>query len=82
MEGKNLIVLKDFADKYNFSKVYKAGDTITQSKKFDEERVNDLISRGLVKVEGSDETTEGTTEETTEGAKGGKTGGKGKDKKK
>lgn len=37
-------VLKEFRDKFNFSKIYKAGDEVDG---FDKGRIADLVNRGL-----------------------------------
>lgn len=36
-------ILSDFRDKYDYSRLYKAGDVVT----FDKERCNELIELGL-----------------------------------
>jgi hypothetical protein len=46
---KKYIVLKDFADKNSISKHYKPGDELPEG--FGEDRLADIVSRGLAKVE-------------------------------
>lgn len=44
----NVKVLIKFVDKYDFSKTHNPGDIIDN---FDEARITDLVSRGLVEVD-------------------------------
>lgn len=41
-----VVVLNEFRDKYQFSHIFKVGETL----EFGDERANDLLSRGLVKL--------------------------------
>lgn len=43
-------VLKEFRDKFNFSKIYKAGDEVDG---FEKARIASLVERGLVETIGS-----------------------------
>lgn len=45
---KKLVVLSEFVDKDNFAKMYRVGDVVEFQ---DENRIEDLISRGLCEVE-------------------------------
>ena len=56
----NVKVLSKFVDKYDFSKEYKPGDVIDN---FDEARITDLVSRGLVEAYGDKEEKGDSTEE-------------------
>ena len=47
---KKVKVLTEFRDKFNFAKLYKAGDEVDG---FDADRIADLVKRGLVEVPGS-----------------------------
>ena len=45
---KKYIVISQFADKDNFSKLYNVGDDVS---KFDADRIKDCLSKGLIKEE-------------------------------
>lgn len=53
-------VLSKFVDKNDFSKTYNQGDIIDN---FDEARITDLVSRGLVEAYEDKEEKGGSTEE-------------------
>ena len=64
-------ILSDFRDKYDYSRLYKAGDVIT----LNEERRNELIALGLVEpFNKKEDTTEEEKEDTTEEEKEDTTG--------
>lgn len=55
-------ILSDFRDKYDYSRLYKAGDVVT----LNEERANELITLGLVEpLNKKEEATEEEKEEAT-----------------
>ena len=55
-------ILSDFRDKYDYSRLYKAGNVVT----FDKERCNELIELGLVEpLNKKEEATEEEKEEAT-----------------
>ena len=55
-------ILSDFRDKYDYSRLYKAGDVVT----LNEERANELITLGLVEPSNNkEEATEEEKEEAT-----------------
>ena len=53
-------VLSKFVDKYDFSQVYNVGDEVET---FDEARITDLVSRGLVEAYEDKEEKGDSTEE-------------------
>lgn len=53
-------VLSKFVDKNDFSKTYNPGDIIDN---FDEARITDLVSRGLVEIEEKKEVNDESPEE-------------------
>ena len=53
-------VLSKFVDKNDFSKTYNPGDIIDN---FDEARITDLVSRGLVEIDDKKEVNDESPEE-------------------
>ena len=53
---REIVIIKEFADKDNFAKRYKPGDELPGS--FSEERIANLVALGLVKISSENDVTD------------------------